>query len=175
MSDLRKVHALLAVLLLAGLGACASSPPDDPPAEPSTDPGAIEIHHAKPAVSGNVFHCTGTWPSTWYPCGEQPKTYVAAMTADAVDLTLSSLPMPIDGGASTVALKFKFDPAGTISASAVESTTLAPRFNIWETSNATAGFVDPTVVGRSPDARNAGAFSLTFPWGSISGTYDTAQ
>ena len=59
-------------------------------------------------------------------------------------------------------------------ASGQETTTSPGTLRVIETSEATSGFVDPSVMGRTPDVRNAGKFSLTFDWGTISGTYDTA-
>ena len=43
-----------------------------------------------------------------------------------------------------------------------------------ETSEATGGWSAPFVASRTAEGRNAGQFSITFAWGSISGTYDTA-
>jgi hypothetical protein len=176
MQDLRKIHAFVAVLPLAGLGACASSPADESPPTGQSD---IEVRHTAPVVNGNVFQCTGTWPSALTPCGynwsSQPRTDAVGTTADAIELIFGRVPIPTDGGASTVYLKIKFAPDGTIGASAMESTTSYGNPRVIETSNATSGFVDPAVMGRTPGVRNAGTFSLTFPWGSISGSYDTAQ
>ena len=175
MQDLRKLHALLAVLPLAGFGACASSPAEEPP----TGQSDLEVRHTEPVVTGNVFQCTGTWPSQLTPCGyawaSQPATAAVGTAADAVELILERHPIPVDGGASSVYLKLKFAADGTIGASAVETTTSAGVPRVIETSNATSGFVDPAVMGRTPDVRNAGKFSLTFSWGSISGSYDTAH
>jgi hypothetical protein len=36
-----------------------------------------------------------------------------------------------------------------------------------------SGWIDPVAMSAASDARNAGTFSLTFKWGTISGTYDT--
>lgn len=177
MENPRTVPALFAALGLAvlGLGACASSP-DEPPAGGQTE---IEVRSTQPTVNGSTFQCTGTWPSQLTPCGyawsSQPATLAISTSADSVELILERQPIPVDGGASSVYLKLKFAADGTVSASATESTTSAGMPRIIETSNATSGFVDPAVMGRTPDVRNAGAFSLTFAWGSISGTYDTAR
>jgi hypothetical protein len=43
-----------------------------------------------------------------------------------------------------------------------------------ETSKPISGWIDPVAMSDNPAARNAGAFSLSFAWGTISGTYDTA-
>jgi len=184
MQESRTIPALFGAfslgVLCLGLGACMSSPmssPTDPPAD-ETD---LEIRHTGAIVSGSEFTCTGTWPSVNTPCGyawtSQPATMaLASSEPDAIELVIRRTPIPVDGGASTVYLKLRFDASGMVSASAAESTTIAlgaPR--TVETSTATAGFVDPAVTGRTPQDRNAGKFSLTFPWGSISGTYDTAQ
>jgi hypothetical protein len=158
-----------------GLGACMSSD-----TEPPTGSDGIEIRHTEPVVTGSQFTCTGAWPSANTPCGyswtSQAATSALAMDVpNAIELVLQRHPIPVDGGASNVYLKLKFADDGTINASAQEQTTSAGTLRVIETSTATAGFVDPTVTGRSPEARNAGKFSLTFSWGSISGTYDTAQ
>jgi hypothetical protein len=165
----------LSVLSL-GLGACMSSPSDPPAGE--TD---LEIRHTGAVVNGSEFTCTGAWPSVNTPCGyswtSQPATQALSTSEpDAIELVFGRTPIPVDGGASTVYLKLRFATAGMVNASAREATTAAlgaPR--TIETSSAIAGFVDPAVMGRTPQDRNAGKFSLTFPWGSISGTYDTAQ
>lgn len=161
-----------------GLGACMSSPSDS--TEPPPGGNGIEMRHTEPLVVGSQFTCTGTWPSQWTPCGypwsSQPATAAVAMDIpNAIKLVLQRRPIPVDGGASNVYLKLKFADDGTISASAQEETTSPGAVRVVETSTATSGFVDPTVTGRTPEVRNAGKFSLTFTWGSISGTYDTAQ
>ena len=60
-----------------------------------------------------------------------------------------------------------------VNATAKESTSSPPTRKIVESSNATSGWVDPDVVAGTVHGRNAGVFSLTFPFGTISGTYDT--
>src|SRR6185295_15123299 len=108
-----------------GLGACASSP-----ADPSSGETDLEIRHTGAAVSGSQFACTGTWPSINTPCGylwsSQPATQALATGApDAIELVLGRTPIPVDGGASSVALKLRFAPEGMIGASAQETTTTA--------------------------------------------------
>jgi hypothetical protein len=39
--------------------------------------------------------------------------------------------------------------------------------------DASAGWIEPVAKAVSTDGRNAGRFSLTFDWGTMSGTYDT--
>jgi len=162
-------------LAALGLGAvgCAGSP-----STPPTGQTDVEVRHTAPTVNGNSFECTGTWPSDLTPCGyawsSQPATMALSPSPDMVELVLERHPIPVDGGASMVYLKLAFAGDGTINASATENTTSPGTPRVIETSEATSGFVDPAVMGRTPDVRNAGKFSLSFAWGSISGTYDTA-
>ena len=179
---LRSVATLgaLGALALAGCASNAEEPqPSGQPSGQPTGQSDIEVRHTDPVVSGSAFQCTGTWPSQLTPCGyawsSQPATLAVGTTADSVELILQRRPIPVDGGASSVYLKLKFASDGTVSASATETTTAAGMPRVIETSDAVSGFVDPAVMGRSPGVRNAGKFSLTFAWGSISGTYDTAQ
>jgi hypothetical protein len=172
----RMVPAFFAAVSLGALGlvGCASMPP------PPTGSGDLEVRHTAPVVMGNAFQCSGMWPSDLTPCGyawaSQPATQaISGTSSDMVELLLHRTPIPVDGGASMVYLKLKFAGDGTTSASAEEMTTAAGTVRVIEMSAATSGFVDPAIMGRTPDVRNAGKFSLTFPWGSISGTYDTAQ
>jgi len=178
MQNPRMVHALSGAVSLAtlgALGACASTA-DEPPPTAQTD---IEVRHTEPVVSGSAFQCTGTWPSQLTPCGyswsSEPATSAIGTSADSVELILQRRPIPVDGGASSVYLKLAFASDGTVGARATETTTAAGLPRVIETSNAISGFVDPAVMGRTPDVRNAGTFSLSFAWGTISGTYDTAQ
>jgi len=163
-----------------GLVACATTPPSGPP-DPPTGPTAdvdLEIRHSGAAVAGSSFHCTGTWPSALTPCGytwaSQPVTSAVSDGAGKVRLVLSRSPIPVDGGASTVTIDLSFDASGNVTATAQESTTRPPLVRQAETSTPIAGWIDPVEMSAASDARQAGAFSLTFTWGSISGTYDTA-
>lgn len=163
-----------------GLMACATTPssgPPDPPTGPTGD-AALEIRHSGAAVAGNSFQCTGTWPSAWTPCGyawaSQPQTTAISDGAGKIRLVLGRSPIPVDGGASTVTIDLSFDASGKATATAHESTTRAPLARQAEISTPIAGWIDPVEMSAASDARQAGAFSLTFTWGSISGTYDTA-
>jgi hypothetical protein len=143
----------------------------------SSSDSALEVRHTNPAVIGNQFHCTGTWPSQLTPCAyswsSSPITD-ARDDGDIVHLTFARTPIPIDGGASLVTVDLHFAGDAVIAAKASESTTMAGTARQVESSEAIGGWIDPMVGSSAPGARNAGAFSLTFTWGSISGTYDTA-
>jgi hypothetical protein len=136
----------------------------------------VEVRHAKPSVVGNQFNCAGTWPSQLTPCAyswaSDPVTD-ARDDGDIVHLTFARVPIPIDGGASMVTVDLHVAGDAVIAAKASEATSMPGTVRQIESSEAIAGWIDPTVSGSAPGARNAGAFSLTFTWGSISGTYDT--
>lgn len=167
-----------------GLAACATTPSSTPPGgsldPPVGDPSAgdVEIRHSSAAVAGNSFQCTGTWPSPQTPCGyswsSQPQTLAITDGSGVVRLVLRRTPIPIDGGASTVYIDLHFDASGKPTVTAQESTTRPPVGGVVENSKPISGWIDPVAMSATTDARNAGAFSLTFPWGTISGTYDTA-
>lgn len=166
---------------LIGLVACATTPPDPPsggPPDPPVVQDDLEIRHTKPSVAGNLFQCTGTWPSSLTPCGyawaSQPHTAATSDLTGALRLVLHRVPMPVDGGASTVYIDLSFDAGGAPTATALEATTRPPLGKETETSTPIAGWIDPIAMSAVTDERQAGAFSLTFTWGSISGTYDTA-
>lgn len=159
-----------------GIAACATTPPvGDPPPGRS----GLEIRHTGTPVSGSSFECTGTWPSDLTPCAyrwsSQPQTLATSDQPGLVELALRRVPIPVDGGASTVFIDLRFGLDDRIGrATAHEITTQAGTLHVVDTSEATGGWIDPYVAGRTADARNAGRFSIRFAWGSISGTYDTA-
>jgi hypothetical protein len=165
-----------------GLVACATTPsgtPSSGPPDPPTGEADLEIRHSGAAVAGSSFQCTGSWPSPQTPCGyswtSQPQTLATGDGAGKVRLVLRRSPMPVDGGASTVYIDLSFDPGGTVAATAEESTTRPPLARMVEASKPLSGWIDPVAMSAAADARQAGAFSLTFAWGTISGTYDTAS
>jgi hypothetical protein len=138
----------------------------------------LEIRHSHPHVTENSFQCTGTWPSYLTPCGytwtSQPYTFASSQNPGTVVLSFGRTPMPIDGGASGVSLELMVGADGQmVSATAEESTDSGLAGKIIESSHATGGWVDPDAVSATPEGHNSGAFSLTFPFGTISGTYAT--
>jgi hypothetical protein len=165
-----------------GLVACATTPSgtpsSGPPDPPPTGQMDLEIRHTGAAVAGSSFQCTGTWPSALTPCGyawsSQPQTLATTDSSGQVRLVLRRSPMPVDGGASTVYIDLSFDSSGTVGATAEELTTEPPRGLLVESSKPISGWIDPVAMSASVDARQAGKFLLTFKWGTISGTYDTA-
>jgi hypothetical protein len=148
----------------------------------TTTPGQseLEIRHTGPQVSGSSFQCTGTWPSDLTPCEyrwtSQPYTSATSQDPGIVVLSLGRIPIPVDGGGSGVSIELTVGADGQmVSATAKESTSTPPTGKIIESSNATGGWVDPDAISATPEGRNSGAFSLTFSFGTISGTYDTAS
>jgi hypothetical protein len=139
----------------------------------------LEIRHTHPQVTDSSFQCTGTWPSDLTPCAytwpSQPFTSFSSPDPGTVVLSLGRSPLPVDGGESQVSIELTIGADGqVVSATAKESTSSSPAGQITESSNATGGWVDPdVVVAGTVHGRNAGAFSLTFPFGTISGTYQT--
>ena len=168
MQKLLTVSALSAGVL--GLVACATTPP--------TGQSELELRHSGGQLTGSSFQCTGTWPSVLTPCGytwsSKPVTLAISDGTGVVQLALMRSPIPVDGGASAVDIDLTLGADGLLGATAQESTTRPPLGQVVESSKPTAGWIDPVVIGATSDARNAGRFSLTFAWGSISGTYDTA-
>jgi hypothetical protein len=157
---------------LAVVAACADSP--------ATGNGQIELRSSGSGpVTGSAFQCTGTWPSAWTPCdypwSSKPVTSAIGDDGALVDLSLHRSPIPVDGGATVVVLALQFGVDGPINASAQASTSRAGTVNPITTSAAISGWVDPVDMGHTAEVRNAGRFSLTFSWGTISGTYDTAS
>ena len=154
------------VLAALALAACTS---------PSTDITVKPI--SSDPVNGNSFACTGTWPSQWTPCeyGWQstPTTFASDDGNGLVHLYLERSPIPVDGGASLVHIDLQYGVEGQLSATAYEDTSRAGPATTVETSDPIDGWIQPYVTGRSTQFRNAGTFSITFAWGSISGTYDT--
>jgi hypothetical protein len=139
----------------------------------------LEIRRTGTHVSGDSFQCTGTWPSDLTPCEytwpSQPYTSASSQDPGTVVLSFGRSPIPVDGGASRVSIELTVSPGGQIvSATAKESTSSPPAGQIVESSTATGGWLDPDAVSATPEGRNSGAFSLSFPFGTISGTYDTA-
>jgi hypothetical protein len=127
-------------------------------------------------VRGNEFECTGTWPSERTPCDapveSTASTSARSDTRDVVTLTLRRLPSMREE--SMVVIELAFGVKNELSATAHEVTVggdILPR--VIETSQALSLSLDPVTVSRTPEGRNAGRFSITFEWGSISGTYDT--
>ena len=164
-----------------GLVACTTAPSGNPSGNPSDPPAGetdLEIRHSGAAVTGSSFQCTGTWPSALTPCGyswsSQPQTVAISEGSAKIRLVLRRSPMPVDGGASTVFIDLMFDATGKPTAIAQESTTRPPLAAVVETSKPISGWIDPSAMSAATDARQAGTFSLTFEWGTISGTYDTA-
>jgi hypothetical protein len=163
-----------------GIGACATTPSEpgfiEPP--PTGEPG-IEIRNNGPAVHGNQFSCTGTWPRVLSPCGDPRPAPVTLVTPsdepDVIELLLFGWRGFDDGPDSAVLVKLRFAGGELIDASAEEQSSEAVTGRIVETTSATSGFVDPEVAGLAPDARHAGKFWLIFPFGSFSGNYDSAQ
>jgi len=158
-------------LAVSLVGACATSTPD-------TGTTQIEIRSGIGVVTGTAFRCTGEWPSSLTPCNfpwsSKPVTSPSGDANGLVDLSFTRSPIPVDGGATVVVLALQFGVEGQLGASARASTTGFDVMGPTMTADARSGWVDPVITGRSADQRNAGAFSLTFDWGTISGTYDTA-
>ncbi len=160
-----------------GIAACATTPPAG---DPSARVYHMPIRHSGTPVSGSSFQCTGTWPSNLTPCAypwpSQPQTLATSKGPGLVELALRRIPIPVDGGATTVFIDLRFgNDDRIVDATAHEVTTQPATLRVTESSDPIGGWLDPYVASRTAAGRNAGHFSLTFAWGSISGTYDTAS
>jgi hypothetical protein len=151
--------------------------------EPSPDPENSPV--AGGTVNGSKFECTGNWPSNYTPCN-YPWSTEAKTTASGSDglvtlhLGRNHVPneyegFPDCGGGSFVFIDLDFNtPDDAVRASGRE-VTFSPdgSLAIIETSDPVSGYILPIVLSRTPEGRNTGTFSLTFPWGAIEGSYDT--
>jgi hypothetical protein len=161
---------LIASFMLVTAVACTEAPS-----------GPFEIRFgATDQVSGSSFRCDGTWPSDWTPCSgpspSVPWTRVDAPNPGTIRIRLGTKTIPTDGGASAVLITIDLDDAGHVIGGAAEETSTRGGFiGPPEVSGATGGWVDPVVVSADPTARQAGAFAIYFAWGSIQGTYDSAN
>ncbi|TMQ23774.1 MAG: hypothetical protein E6J90_09815 [Deltaproteobacteria bacterium] len=170
--------AAIGALWLTGC-ADAPTPPGDPSGNPPPpDKRDLDVHRTAAPVAGSAFQCTGTWPSSLTPCGyawtSQPATS-AYVDGTVVHLSMHRTPIPVDGGASVIFVDLETNSATVVSAKAWESTTHFGTAQPLETSRPTSGWIDPFVTGATMGTRDAGQFSLSFVWGTISGTYDTSQ
>jgi hypothetical protein len=160
---------MMPLVVLVPLVACVQSS--------TTGRNEIEVRTPPAAVTGNAFECTGTWPSDWTPCAypwsSSPATYARHDSDGIVHLALERSPIPVDGGASTVYIDLDVSAAPVTAIAWEEKTHPGDAAGV-ETSGPVSGWVQPDVVGVNAGDRTAGAFSLTFSWGSISGTYDAA-
>lgn len=133
-------------------------------------------------VVGNDFRCTGEFPNPHlHPCNGIPFTVAESNEPGVVNLTLFATtplgPWPTETTGSHVFIDLRFDDASRRDprTSAHEITFLGTgSVLVVETSQPTSASIRPIVVSPTPEGRNAGKFSLTFEWGGISGTYDTA-
>lgn len=171
---------IVACALAAGAFVIAAHPATASAADPLAARSRLEIRPSSGAISGSSFQCAGTWPSALTPCtypwNSQPQTLAVDNGPHVVELVLRRVPIPVDGGASMVYIDLRFAAHDRlVQATAHETTTQAGTLRVVETSDAIDGWIAPSVVGRTADARNAGEFSLSFPWGTISGTYDTGS
>ena len=171
---MQRTTGYLSALGLALLSACTSDSTSSPP-------GSTAIELREPGagpVDGTAFQCTGKWPSAWTPCNypwaSTPTTLMVAASADLVQLSFARRPIPVDGGATNVELDLHFSAAQLVAANARAITSTAGPIVPVTTTDATGGWIEPVVASPTAGQRNAGRFSLSFPWGTISGSYDTA-
>ncbi|MCE9575851.1 MAG: hypothetical protein K8W52_22060 [Deltaproteobacteria bacterium] len=138
----------------------------------------LQVHRDQPDVDDTHFDCTGTWPGVANPC-EAPwsaEPYALALDAGdgAIEVWLGRAPMTVDGGETKVRIDLELDGNGAIaSATAIATTTPPALLGDIETTDAIGGSITPVEVSTAPGGRNAGTFELEFPWGTISGSYDT--
>ena len=138
----------------------------------STEPAAIDVRHSGSHVSGTSLQCTGNWPGSATPC-TYPQVAAIDETAGVVDLRLGLGPAPIDVDSTWVELSFETD--GTVFAVATESPPHPGNISVvLHATGALGGWVDPDAAGSTSKERSSGSLTLTFPWGTVSGTYDTA-
>jgi hypothetical protein len=147
----------------------------------------LEVRREAGTVDGSNFECTGNWPSAYTPCNYPWSTRAATFASGSdgfVTLRLGRNLVPndhegdpVDGGGSSVFLYLNFNtPDDAVRASGVEITfSVRGDRSVDGISNPISGWISPLVQSRTAAGRNAGKFSLTFAWGAIHGTYDTAS
>ncbi len=161
---------IISTLVVFASGACASSPTG--PAIPE-----IEVRSASGApVAGTAFTCTPAAVRT--PCdapfGQQRSSiYVSSAAEDIVRVQLSrnSDVSVVDGPSATAVLELQFRSDQPV---AVNAKQVRGGWQ-YEEQFPRDGWIEPVVTSPTPDGRNAGRFSLTFDWGTIQGTYDSAD
>ena len=163
--------------------ACADAPPPVTSPEPQGSP--LDTRREAGTVEGSNFECTGNWPSTYTPCNYPWSTRAVTSASDLNGLVVLRLErnvvpndreaFPTDGGGSTVFLYLDFNtPDDAVSAFGLEVTfSVRGDRRLDELSSPISGWINPLVLSRTADGRNAGKFALTFDWGAIHGSYDT--
>jgi hypothetical protein len=164
----------LPIVAVAVLGGCTPGP------DRTTFVSHAQIDVLPPGdspVTGSEFACSGDWPSAVTPCNypwtSRPVTRASDQSDGRVQMSLGRSPDPVDGGASSVVLVLQFGFQETIGVFVYETTTRPDLQPPTETSEPVSGWIEPDVVGHNAAQRNAGRLSLSFAWGSISGSYDT--
>ncbi|HMG22365.1 MAG TPA: hypothetical protein VK607_13630 [Kofleriaceae bacterium] len=168
--------AYLSLLLGSMFPACAGS--DGAPDPEVTAP--IELRHPTgEPVSGSAFACTDHAPDTLTPCEPYARQravirVMADAERDAVELGLSrnSDWIEVDGAGATAVLALRFLEGGGLTAGARQD--IVGERGV-RRSFPREGWIEPVELSSTPDRRNAGRFSLTFDWGTISGTYDSVD
>ncbi len=155
---------IVSTLVAFASGACASSP------DPTPEIGVRGTSGAP--VDGTAFTCTPAAVRT--PCGptyehQQSSIYVWSAVEDIVQVRLSRN-SDVEGGVTAVLeLQFGSEEQPIVSAKEILGGIA------YEEQFPLDGWIEPVVTSRTPDGRNAGRFSLTFDWGTIRGTYDSAD
>ena len=164
---------IIALGSVAVVGACASSPGSEPAPN-------IEVRRSSGVpVSGTAFSCTDHASTTLTPCEVYPSQRSAlAVRSDAqgvVDLVLSRNIswITVDGAAAAAVVSLQFLLEGEILATARQDTYTA--LGIPAAQYPRGGWIEPVAASRTAEGRNAGRFSLSFDWGTVSGTYDSAD
>jgi hypothetical protein len=159
-------------LSLASICACAASPADLPTQHD------IEVRPTSTVpVSGTAFTCTAHPASVLTPCDEfsEPRHGTSAFDVGdgIVDLGMSRSSNAADGGEVVAHIKLTYLLEGELLAAAQQVTSYETSPPGGMSQDARAGWIEPVAKSVSAAGRNAGRFSLTFDWGTMSGAYDS--
>ncbi len=170
MDRTQKVSTFIISTLVVFASACTSS----------HDPTAIEVRRLSgPPVDGTAFVCTMADVQT--PCdpveGQPSSISVWSPAEDVVGIGLSrnSSAQAWDGPAAFAVLNLRFMRDGGLVVTAYDYRSAGGWIGNERRQIPLDGWIQPTVTSPTPDGRNAGRFSLTFDWGTIEGTYDSAD
>jgi hypothetical protein len=167
---------LISMLSLAIFGACAASSDASPP-RLDPDTGVVVLPTSSEPVSGTAFTCSSHSSSVLTPCDQHARPHTGTDARDlgdgTVELGLARSSIEADGAVASARIALTFAPGGELTASAEQ--WFQSDHTSLERRDARTGWIEPVATSPTAAGRNAGRFSLSFDWGTVSGTYDTAD